>query len=297
MTLGNGDYRYEREEGWAQIPEYFDLGGAEIGGGFVGAACNSKDRVYALCRGKHPVMIFDPDGSFVSCWGEGRFRWPHSIYIDTDDNVYVTDAQTHTVEKFTPGGDPLLTLGTRDWASPLIRQTPFNMPTGLAVGPSGDLFVSDGYASFLVHRFSADGELVMTWGEPGKGPGQFALPHGIGVDGNGTVYVCDRENDRIQLFTDGGDYVTEWAGLNYPADVHIDRDRNIVYVAEFGGPHQPKISVRDLEGMEISSFEGRESEGKGVLGLAHGIGVDSQGNIYEGEIGRFQRIQKFSRIR
>jgi len=296
MALGSGNYRYERVEGWARIPENFEFGGLERSGGVVDIACDSKDRVYVFNRGNHPVLVFDRDGSFISCWGEGHFRWPHGIFIDADDNLYATDAQAHTVEKFTLDGELLMTMGTRDWAAPLLRRAPFNMPTGLAVGPSGDLFVSDGYANYLVHRFSPKGKLLKTWGGPGTGPGQFALPHNIGVDRHGTVYVCDRENRRIQLFRGDGDYVTEWAGLNNPSDVYMDWKNDIVYVAEIGGPYQPKISIRDLEGNELSSWQGRESEGRGVLEVAHGIWVDSRGDIYEGEIGRTPRVQKFARV-
>jgi len=243
------------------------------------------------------VLIFDNGGNFVSCWGEGHFQWPHGIFIDADDNVYVTDAQLHTVEKFTSGGKLLMTLGTRNWAALTMRGQPFNMPTGTTVAPNGNLFVSDGYGNRRVHKFSPEGELIKSWGEPGSGPSQFILPHFVDVDRHGTVYVCDRENERVQLFTGDGEYITEWAGLNRPADVYIDREKDVVYVGELGSPSlPPKISIRDLRGKELSSWEGRESEGKGVLGGPHGIGVDSRGNIYEGVIGRDPKIQKFARV-
>ena len=144
--------------------------------------------------------------------------------------------------------------------------------------------------------FSPDGRLVKTWGGPGKGPGEFALPHFIGVDRHGMVYVCDRENSRVQIFDGDGNYVTEWADLNNPADIVLDWKNDVAYLAEIGGPYQPKISIRDLKGNEISSWEGRESEGRGLLEVAHGIGVDSIGNIYECEIGKTPRVQKFARI-
>ncbi|MBN1685841.1 MAG: 6-bladed beta-propeller, partial [Spirochaetales bacterium] len=210
--------------------------------------------------------------------------------------VWVIDSQTHTVEKFTPDGKMLVRLGTRDWAAPLLRRAPFNMPTGLAVGPDGSLFISDGYANYLVHKFTKEGELLKTWGGPGTGPGEFALPHNIAVDRHGMVYVCDRENRRVQIFDSEGAYLTEWAGLNNPADISIDWSTDVAYVAEIGGPYQPKVSIRDLKGKEISSWEGRESEGKGLLEVAHGIGVDSRGNIYVCEINKTPRIQKFARI-
>ena len=296
MVLGSGDYKYERVEGWCKLPEYFEFGDV------VDVACDSKDRVYVFNRGEHPVIIFDRDGNFISCWGEGHFLQPHGIFIGPDDSVYLIDCQLHAVEKFTLGGELLMTLpktivfGRRGWGPPLILRAPFNQPTGLALGPEGEMYVSDGYANFLVHKFSPEGELLKTWGEPGTGPSQFALPHGIGVDRHGVVYVCDRENSRIQLFDGGGEYISEWTGLNYPSDVYMDWKNDIIYVAEIGGPYQPKISIRDLKGNELSSWEGRESEGKGVLEVAHGIWVDSHGDIYEGEINQNRRIQKFAKV-
>ena len=296
MALGQGTYKYELVRDWAKFPAFFEFDGLEKTGGVVDAACDSEDRVYVLCRANHPVMVFNPDGTFVGSWGEGHFRWPHGIVIDSEGSVWVTDSQTHTVEKFTPNGKLLLRLGTRDWGTPLLRRAPFNMPTGLAVGPDSNLFISDGYANYLVHKFSPDGRLVKTWGGPGKGPGEFALPHFIGVDRHGMVYVCDRENSRVQIFDADGNYVTEWAGLNNPADIFLDWKNDVAYLAEIGGPYQPKISIRDLKGNEISSWEGRESDGRGLLEVAHGIGVDSIGNIYECEIGKTPRVQKFARI-
>jgi DNA-binding beta-propeller fold protein YncE len=76
---------------------------------------------------------------------------------------------------------------------------PFNRPTNIAVGPRGDLYISDGYGNCRVHRFSTTGELKQSWGVPGIGPGQFHLPHGIATAADGRVFVCDRENDRIQI--------------------------------------------------------------------------------------------------
>ncbi len=296
MALGKGTYQYELVKKWAQFPAFFEFDGVEKTGGVVDAACDADDRVYVLCRANHPVMVFNPDGTFVGSWGEGHFRWPHGIFIDAEGSVWITDAQTHTVEKFTPSGKLLLRLGTRDWGTPLLRRAPFNMPTGLAIGPDGNLFISDGYANYLVHKFTPGGRLVKTWGGPGTGPGEFALPHFIGVDRHGMVYVCDRENRRVQIFDGDGNYVTEWAGLNNPADIVLDWHHDVAYLAEIGGPHQPKISIRDLEGREIAFWEGRESEGRGLLEVAHGIGVDSVGNIYECEIGATPRVQKFARL-
>ncbi len=290
--LGSGEYQYERVEGWAKIPEYFTLIDP------VDVAVDSRDRVFVFCRGNHPVLIFNRDGNFISCWGEGHFRYAHGIFIGPDDSVYLTDSQAQTVEKFTPGGELLMTVGVRDWAEPTHHHAPFNMPTGLALGPSGEMFVSDGYGNSVVHKFSPEGKLIKTWGEYGSGPGQFITVHNISVDKHGTVYVCDRHNDRIQTFTSDGQYITSWTDFHWPMDVYIDQPNDIIYVveAQLTGPNQSRVSIRDLNGNILSSWEGRESEGKGVLDVGHGIWVDSRGDIYETEIDNTHRIQKFAKV-
>jgi len=292
MIVGYGKYRYERVDGWAKIPEYFTLIDP------VDVATDSRDRVFVFCRGNHPVLIFDRDGNFISCWGEGHFRYAHGLFIGPDDSVYLVDAETHVVEKYTPSGKLLMTLGKRDWAEPTHHGAPFNMPTGLALGRSGEMFISDGYGNSFVHKFSPEGKLIKTWGGHGSGPGQFVTVHNIATDRCGNVYVCDRQNDRIQKFTSEGEYLSTWTGFHWPMDAYVDQKDDVIYIVEamVTGPHQPKISIRDLDGNVLSSWEGRESEGKGLLDVGHGIWVDSHGDIYETEIDNTHRIQKFARM-
>ena len=302
MTLGSSKYKYERVEGWAKVPEYFEFNslGEAYGlvGGVVDVAVDSQDRVYAFCRGNHPVLIFDRDGKFLSCWGEGHFVWPHAIFIAPDDSVFVVDGGAHTVEKFSLAGEELMTLGHRNCAIPIMRREPFTLPTAVAVGPTGEIFCSNGYANFLIHKFSPEGKLLKTWGEPGKGPGQFALPHYIAADRYGMLYVCDRQNNRVQLFDSEGQFRGEWTDFHRPQAQHIDWKNDLIYTVESWhqpDPQQPKITVRDLDGHVLSEFGGREREGKGPLEVGHGICVDSHGDIYESEIRDVCRIQKFAR--
>ncbi len=304
MILGSGEYKYERVEEWAKIPKYFSLGDPSSGipTGPAGVATDSQDRVFVFCRGNHPVLIFDRDGNFVSCWGEGHFRGPHGIFIGPDDSIYLTDYQAHTVEKFTPGGELLMRLGTRNVGMPPLLRMPFCMPACLALGPSGEMFIADGYAGCVVHKFSPEGELLKTWGECGHGPGQFQWPHGIAADRYGTVYVCDRENDRIQLFTLDGEFITMWTDFVNPHNLYIDQQNDIIYVVEsnlraLSKPSQKsRVTIRDLKGKVVSAWEGRESEGKGVLEVCHDICVDSHGDIYVVEIADVDRIQKFAKV-
>src|SRR5262249_34409985 len=152
------------------------------------------------------------------------FVRPHGIWIGPDDSVYLTDDNGHAVRKFTIEGKLLLTLepcgrpsdtGVRDMDYRTIRcgAGPFNLPTNLATSPRGELYVTDGYGNARVHKFSPDGKLLRSWGEPGTGPGQFNLPHGIGIDSQGRVFVADRENSRLQLFSPDGDFLEEWTDV------------------------------------------------------------------------------------
>ena len=149
---------------------------------------------------------------------------------------------------------------------------PFNYPSEMYPSPSGDLYVSDGYRNSRVHRFSAEGRYITSWGTPGKGgPGEFHLPHSLLIDEEGLVYVCDRENNRIQVFTPEGEFITMWTDMTRPNDISQSVDGDF-YIAEstFEGS-TPRITVRDKEGDILSSWESRQ---------AHGLWVDKQDSVY-----------------
>ena len=202
-VVGSGDFRYELVPVWPNMPRYwsFDLASD--------AAVNSQDEVYVFSRGKRPLTIWNTDGSFISSWGEGTFGDPHGIYIAPNDNVWLVDSQLHIATEHRPDGELVRTLGRRGRSANTHGGNPFNMPSGLAVAPNGELFVSDGYGGHKVQKFSPEGEHIRSWGERGKGPGEFALLHNIWVDKDSRVFICDRENDRIQIFDDQGNFLEQ----------------------------------------------------------------------------------------
>ena len=327
MALGTGTLRYEVVEGWEQLPAGWSHRDV------AGVAVDSRDRVYVFNRGYHPMIVYERDGTFVTSWGEGVFSNPHAVYIDRDDFVYCADNGDHTVRKLTTTGELLMTLGVPGQASETgydgsnprsIRHgaPPFNRPTKLAVAPTGELYVSDGYGNARVHRFSATGELIQSWGEPGVEPGQLNLPHSVWVHTDGRVFVCDRENDRIQIFSPSGELLTMWTNVIRPHDLFIDRD-NWVYVAEgawgAGGTtmagrllsenRTAGLSVRDLDGNLMARWGGKNHEEPGSFAAPHGIWVDAQGDLYVGEVAhtalsrtgeyneRVHSLQKFIRVK
>ena len=286
-TVGSGDYQYERVSEWPNMPKYWAFGAASDG------AVNSQDEVYIFSRGAHPLTIWDTDGNFISSWGEGTFSAnPHGIYIAPNDNVWLVDRDFHIATEYTPGGEVIRTLGQKLAPSPSFQGMPFNMPSGLAIAPDGNMFVSDGYGGHRVHKFSADGELLHSWGKQGTGPGEFALLHNIWVDERGRVIICDRENNRIQIFDGEGNFLEEWTDLESPGDLWIHD--SIVYVVEQGAG--TGVSIWTLDGELLSRWRGSDQGAAhgSVIG-GHGICVDSKGSIYVTEIGQGERVSKFVR--
>ena len=275
-TVGTGKYTYTLIENWAKLPpgESFAMVSA--------IATDSQDRVYAFQRKDPPVLVFDRDGDLINSWGNGAFLFPHGFHI-ADDIVYLTDRDSSVCMVYTLDGKPIQMLGRHGVHSDtgcerpgdLVPRAagPFNYPSELVPSPSGDLYVSDGYRNARVHRFTADGQLKTSWGEPGKtGPNQLHLPHSLMVDADGKVYVCDRENHRIQVFSAEGGFLAIWDDIQRPMDISVDRD-GVFHVSE--GPvdgSSARISLLDKNGAVQARFQCR--------GSGHGSWVDSRGDIY-----------------
>ena len=306
MALGPHKIEYEVVEGWEQMPE--GMAFTEV----VGVGVDSKDRVYVFTRGAHPVIVFDKEGKFLNAWGEGMFVRPHGVFMTRDDELFLVDDEGHTVNRCSLDGKLLQKIGDgapsdtgyQPRKAPVAKAAgPFNAVTNVAVNAAGEIYAADGYGNARVHKFSASGELLFSWGEQGSGPGEFNLPHGIALDSQGRVYVADRENCRVQIFTPDGQYISEWGWVNRPCDIFIDGQDNI-YIAELGfsfgvgdAPHlrllrKPpeghsplaRVTVTNPDGEIIRQIGGEEAILPGNFIAPHGIWVDSKGAFYVGEV-------------
>jgi peptidylglycine monooxygenase len=275
LTIGMGEFTYEYRNEWAKLPPGQEFQAPSA------VAVDSQDRVYVFQRRGPPILVFDREGQFLSAWPRvsGELEDAHHIFVGPDDGVYLADRDAHQVLKYTTNGVLQMSLGNRHRAA---MQAPFNHPSDIAVAPSGEIYVSDGYGNSSVHRFSQDGTYVSSFGSPGSGPGQFRVPHSIRVANDGRVFVCDRENHRVQVFTAAGEYIDQWTDFKFPMGIHIDSNQ-VVYVTD----QVPRVSIFNLDGELLA--RGRTFEN------GHNVYTDSQGSIYAVDTAN-QRVQKFAKI-
>jgi DNA-binding beta-propeller fold protein YncE len=286
---GAGEYRYELIRDFLKLPD------GETFGLVSRVAADAQDRIYVFQRKDPPVVVFDRDGKYLGAWGSGEVTDPHGLKI-VGDTVYTTDRSDSVAKSFSLDGKPQLELGQRGVHSDTGQITnwraeraagPFNHPTEMIRHPNGDIYVTDGYRNARVHRFTADGRLVASWGAPGSAPGQFHLPHSIAYDDSGKLYVADRSNKRVQIFTPEGQYLGEWTGMGGPNDISRGRDGNF-YIAEQEDNGNPAyVTVRDGNGNVLARMPSRH---------VHGVGVDSKGDIYAG-LTQERSVDKFARVR
>ena len=280
-TVGRGKHTYEVQEDWAQLPAGWTMPAAAV-------TVDAQDRVYCFNRHPdHPVVVFDRDGRYLHSWGAGMFEFPHAIRANADGTLWLTDRERGQMMQFTLAGELLRTIGTRGhrsdtgvdasepkssaWRKVTRGDAPFNLPTDIVAAPSGELFVTDGYGNARLHKFAADGRHLSSWGEPGTAPGQFNMPHGVWIDRRGRVLVCDRENDRVQVFDQQGALLTVWpTRLIGPAFFYVDPD-DVVYIPEHNGG---LVSVLTLDGELLAQW------GDPSFRSCHGIWGDSRGDLY-----------------
>jgi DNA-binding beta-propeller fold protein YncE len=194
-----------------------------------GVAVNSKGHVFVFQRGNTngpayaaaaaQLLEFGPDGKFIREIGHNLYAWSfaHTVRIDKQDNIWVTDKGSDMVIKFNPEGRVIMVFGRKQEASdegtgPLKHPKPplppvdgmFRQVTDVTWDPQGNTYISDGYINSRVAKVDPNGKWLKSWGEPGDGPGQLNTPHSIAADAQGNIYVADRGNRRIQVFDGEG---------------------------------------------------------------------------------------------
>jgi len=305
---------YEVDPAWPQKPEEITWGAVP------GLDIDAHERVWLLNRTTPVVQAYDADGKFLTAWGNqgvdvgsitnesvdltfSRHNpQVHQIKVDYEGNVWIAAWRLGVVYKCSPEGKVLLILGTYNEIG--NDETHFGEPNDMAITPTGEVFVADGERNFRIVHFDPEGKFIKAWGKQGTGPGEFEVPHAIGIDSKGLIYVADRGNSRMQIFDQSGKFLDQWPDIIVPFDLWVTSEDDI-WVCGFGplrtksDYHLPKTEEQlimkfNSQGKVLLNWTFTAGGNPGELGEVHGMALDSKGNVYVGE-GQGRRMQKFVR--
>ena len=190
----------------------------------------------------HFIKKFDRDGNLIGSWGtvgsnDGQFLHAHGITIDSQDNVYVSDAENCNIQKFDKDGNYITKWGTKG-----IGPGKFLQPESMAVDSLNNIYVAE-YSRKNIQKFDSEGNFITMWGQEGSGEGEFKKPWGVALDSKDNVYVSDQTLPRVQKFDSDGNFITMWGSLGckddqflIPHDIAIDSE-GYIYVTESGKSH------------------------------------------------------------
>jgi DNA-binding beta-propeller fold protein YncE len=274
------------------VPHEFELPANMNFGSVSGVAINSKGHVFLLHRGPSPLMEFTAEGQFVRALGDGLYDRPHGLRIDAEDNIWTTDVGGHVVYKFNPAGRIQMVLGVRgrpgDWHD-FGHLKLFNEPNDVAITASGDIIVLQGHGKgpSQALKFDRDGNFLKSWGKKGTASGDFDLPHSIVIDAKGHLHIADRNNARIQVFDDEGNFIRESEHPGTPCGLCLASD-GFIYMAH---GHTGLVKQLDLDG-NVLGETGGQGKTPGRFGEAHYIAVSQRGEIYVTDTLNW-RVQKY----
>src|ERR1041385_4777377 len=200
-------------------------------------APDGKGTIYLLRASDPPVLVFNREGKLLKAWGKGLFKEAHSIDIDRDGNLWISDRADNQVFKFTPDGKQLMVIGKKGVSGKGDSTDLFNGSADIVIAPNGDIFVADGQGgNNRVVKFSKDGKFIKSWGSKGSAPSQFETPHSIAMDSKGRLLVADeqgKKTPRIQIFDQDGKFLEQWdkLPLKQPTGLYISRD-DTVYIGD-----------------------------------------------------------------
>ena len=329
---------YRLVEGWPTLPKTMNGG---QWGEVIRVVVDRKGNIWvfhrcfnvvppgsAVCinRGPEnpPILEFDASGKLLKSFGAGIFAYPHGFTMDRDGNLWasdVNDAETvlgmsaknaagvvmgQEVVKLSQNGKVLMILGKEGVAG--NGPDTFDRPTGVAIAPNGDIFVSDGHYpnkhdSARVVKFSKDGKFIKSWGHKGAGPGEFDEPHDIFIGGSQErVYVADRRNRRIDVFDQDGKFIAAWKQFGEPSSVFVGNDDTIYVGASFADAKAKKGELRGIiignaKDGSLKAFIPDPSDLDQVIRgtSASGIAADDKGTIYAADVGT-HNLRKYVKV-
>lgn len=305
MVTQTASHTYELIEGWAKLQAGVELGYSH------GIVLDKQDRVHVFNQSTHAMAVFDIEGNFIRSWGEEFAAGAHDLVLNVEggtEYLYLVDYAIPAIVKTTIDGEEVLRVsGTPDRPDLYDADRPYK-PTGIAVTPSGDFYVCDGYGQSYIHQYKANGEYVRSWGGLGTEPGKMKCAHGICLDtrrAEPQLIVADRANVRLQTFTLDGEHKAciPLEGLRYPCTVDLAGSDMVIpdlhgVVLIYDGDNNLVASIGDNPGVEKREGWPNIPHADRVPGQfisPHGATVDRFGDLYVVEWVSDGRISKFRR--
>jgi len=256
---------------WEVLPSWGDLPAGTTWGPASQASTTPDGQIVIFRREVPHFFVVSPEGKLVKSFGDSKYRLAHGIRVDREGFIWITDNTDNIVQKLSPDGKVLMTLGKAGSTGDNNSQELFDGPADVFVAANGDIFVADGYRNSRVVQFSKDGKFIKKiGGVKGTEPGQFNVPHSVVVDSTGRIIIADAENSRIQVFDASGKFLEQWTG--FPA-----KPRGSLYLAA-----DDTLYVSHVDSESISIMKnGKIIDSVTAVGLRpHGLTVDRQGNLY-----------------
>ncbi|MDP6414230.1 MAG: hypothetical protein QGG54_04250 [Gammaproteobacteria bacterium] len=278
-----------------------------------------------------PIVKLDPNGRVVAMLGAGQIIWPHGMDVDAEGNVWVADARLananeigenpaarnlgSVVRKFSPSGELLLTIGTPGAMGD--PPTHLTEPNDVLIAPNGNIFIGETHTAQFQNEpgpdakgritiWAPDGSFIKSFGEWGWEDSQFRAPHSLAMDSQGRLFVADRGNNRIQIFTQDGDHLDTWYQFSRISGLYIDPSNDMLYAIDSEsdtnynpGGWRKGLRVGSARTGEVYYFvpehisADRASGMGGVGSMGEGVTVDAAGNVYAGEVGPIQGMTRF----
>jgi sugar lactone lactonase YvrE len=307
---------YQTMDGWLKMPQgraWGSTAGIEIAPDgksvWVIDRCGSNGCVGSMLD---PILKFDANGNLVKSFGGGKFAFPHGLFVDADENIWVTDAVLgdgrgagaaglgQTVQKFDKDGKLLMTLGTP--GVPGNDEKHFNGPSDIVIAGNGDIFITDGHGpgtNERIVKFDKSGKFIKAWGHQGSAAGAFSSLHSIAMDSRGRLFIANRDNNRIDIFDQDGNMLDSWEQFSRPSGVYIDKADNI-YVCDSESGSASDSHQDWVRGMRVGSakdgsvkyFIPDPDHPKTGTSAAEGCTADKDGIIYGAEVGP-KRVRRY----
>ena len=307
IVMGDGPQKYEWVRNWLQLPEKQD----QLGNTHGGIVVDAQGQIYVNTDTTKAIMVYGKDGKYLRSFGEQFAGGVHGMLLAKDETdgkeyIYLVHTGQNSASKLTLDGKVVWSIPYPAESGKYTKADEYH-PTGIALGPNGDIYIADGYGKSWVHRYSKERKYISSFGGPGAEPGQMNTPHGIALDTRTkppTLLVADRANHRLQVFDLEGKFQKVIEGFRLPCSVDIQGEYAVIAdlqgrVTILDGKNEVVTQLGDNPNEALRGNHGatKEQWQDGLFTAPHSARWDAEGNLYVMDWNALGRINKLKRLK